>query len=116
MLLKDVWRLNFEKTSVFFMVDDSCRDFPFCHCCSLQTLYDDWMDEALICPENDAQLLQVVFYTQEEVDVQGVGNWTETIEYTKVQPIENIGSNVRVTFKQLMTEIESSFYFRGGIN
>lgn len=106
MHLCDIEFLDPKKTDVFFMVLSKTRDNPFCYCCNVKELYNDWMEDAENCPENDAQLLQVVFYVQKEVTVQGTGNWDEELIFTETQPVTDIGLNQDISFDNLMEQIK----------
>lgn len=64
----------------------------FTYCDKIKTLYDDWMDNADNCPENDASLLWVTFYHNNEAF-----------------PITKIGLNTNITFESMMIEIEKIF-------
>lgn len=106
MLLKDIEFINPENADVFFMTVSDYKPYPFCYCCNVKELYNDWMDEANNCPENDAMLLQVVFYMQNnDIKSAGAGTW-EKVDYTKALPITNIGLNTDITFEDLMIQIE----------
>ena len=76
---------------VQFMTTSSSLDRPFTYCCTVQELYDDWMEEANHCPENGDMILMCTFYADD-----------------KAYPIESTGLDECNDFENLMRKIEMS--------
>lgn len=79
---------------VQFMTTSSFLDCLFIYCCTVQELYNDWMNEAYHCPENGDMILMCTFY------VDG-----------KAYPIENTGLDECNDFENLMRKIEKGLEY-----
>lgn len=67
----------------------SAHNPVFSYCDKVVNLYNDWMDEAKNCPENDAMLLSATFYYKEASF-----------------PVVQIGLSNKITFETLMKQIK----------
>lgn len=78
-----------KKAIVQFMVHSQMTDQPFCYCCTVEQLVEDYRsDDCNHCPCNDDMLLMVTLYS-----------------YDKTYPIEGIGLNDDIEFQDLMEAI-----------
>lgn len=114
--LKEIVQRGFDpdRTDVFFMVMKKEQPVPYCYCCGMLKLYKYWRkDNHSVCPPDDAMLLQVVLYSHGSIALPRVYDRFQTgktIDYADATPVSEIGNDPKITFYDLMREIEQIVY------
>ena len=90
--LKNISREKLNSAVIQFMVISEYFSYkPFTYCCNVKELFNDWYEDCVNCPENDATLLFATLF------IDGIA-----------YPIEHVGLNDDITFETLMRAIEES--------